>query len=101
MKYRIIPSKRFQKALKKYHKAGKKHIVAAAEEVIGLLALRNKESLAALVTIWRDHPLKGNWSGTRELHLSQDELLLYAIDVELNIIKLLDIVNHEELRKQR
>lgn len=99
MNYTILPSKRFQKAAKKYLKGGRKFIVEAAKEVIDLLALHDDRSLFMLGTRWRDHALKGNKKRIRELHLSQDELLLYSIDEELRIIKLLDIVSHEELSK--
>lgn len=75
-------------------------MLEAAAEVIDLLALHDDRSLFMLCTRWRDHTLKGNRQGIRELHLSQDALLLYSIDEELRIIKLLDIVSHEELRKQ-
>ncbi len=100
MNYTILPSKRFQKAANKYFKGGRKFISEAAREVIDLLALHDDRSLFILGTRWRDHALKGNKQGIRELHLSQDELLLYSIDEELKLIKLLDIVSHEELRKQ-
>lgn len=100
MTYIILPSKRFQKAAKKYQKGGRKPVLNAAAEVIDLLAFHDDRSLFMLGTRWRDHALKGNKQGIRELHLSQDELLLYSIDEELRIIKLLDIVSHEELRKQ-
>ena len=72
----------------------------AAAEAIDLLALHDDRSLFMLGTRWRDHELKGNRQGIRELHLNQDELLLYSIDEDLKIIKLLDIMNHEELRRQ-
>ena len=97
--YRIVPSKRFQKALKKYQKSGKGRILKFAAEVIDLLAMHDERSLFVLGTRWQDHALRGNKKGIRELHLSQDELLLYAADEELCIIKLFDIVSHEELRK--
>lgn len=100
MSYTIFPSKRFQKAAKKYLKGGRNFILDAAREVIDLLVLHDDRSLFMLGTRWRDHALKGNKNGIRELHLSQDELLLYSIDEELKLIKLLDIVSHEELRKQ-
>ena len=29
---------------------------------------------------WLDHPLKGEWSGTRECHIGGDFLLIYRID---------------------
>jgi mRNA interferase YafQ len=29
---------------------------------------------------WKDHPLKGKWSGTRECHVGGDFLLVYKVD---------------------
>lgn len=29
---------------------------------------------------WRDHPLKGDWAGTRECHVGGDFLLIYDVD---------------------
>ena len=29
---------------------------------------------------WLDHPLKGEWSGTRECHIGGDFLLIYQLD---------------------
>lgn len=29
---------------------------------------------------WKDHPLKGDWSGFRECHIGGDFLLIYQID---------------------
>jgi mRNA interferase YafQ len=29
---------------------------------------------------WRDHALKGEWSGTRECHIGGDFLLIYTLD---------------------
>ncbi len=29
---------------------------------------------------WKDHPLKGEWEGTRECHVGGDFLLIYEID---------------------
>ena len=69
------------------------------EEVVQLLSIHDDRSLYVLATRWRDHVLKGDKQGIRELHLSQDDLLLYSIDESLGIIKLLNIVSHEELRK--
>lgn len=41
-----------------------------------LLLIANDEPLAAE---WKDHELKGNWSGFRELHVGGDFLLIYKI----------------------
>lgn len=100
MSLTIVPSKRFLKAIKKCHKGGRRQILGAAEEVIHLLSVHDRESLIALGTRWRDHALKGDKRGIRELHLSLDDLLLYRIDEEASVIELLDIVSQEELRKQ-
>ena len=29
---------------------------------------------------WKDHPLKGDWAGTRECHIGGDFLLAYRVD---------------------
>ena len=49
---------------------------------------------------WRDHVLKGDKRGKRELHLGFDELLLYHVYEEDSTIELMDIITHEELRKR-
>lgn len=99
MKYTIVPSKRFAKTLKKLQKGGKRKLLKLLSEVLELLIDPNQESAFILGMRWRDHPLKGDQHGIRELHLSQDDLLLYEIDEEQSVIKLLDIVSHEQLRK--
>jgi mRNA interferase YafQ len=100
VKHLIVYAKRFRKTVKKYQKSGNRYILDAVTEAIALLAVHDREALHALGTIWRDHALKGDKAGTRELHLSQDDLLLYRIDEVTSTIELLDIVSHEELRKQ-
>ncbi len=99
MSHTIVASKRFLKSIKSYRRGGKHTIVEAAYEVVELLTMYTAESLSELVRHWRDHPLKGNKRGIREIHLSFDDLLLYRIDQETSTIELLDIVNHEELQK--
>lgn len=32
--------------------------------------------------IYKDHPLKGNWRGRREMHIAPDWLLIYHIENE-------------------
>ena len=72
---------------------------SGAEEAIDLLSMHTTETLSILAMQWRDHGLKGDKRGIRELHLSLDDLLLYRTDDDASIIELLDIVSHEELRK--
>ena len=99
MSYRLIPSKRFIKAAKKYKRSGRLHVLETAEEVIKLLVTHDRSSLIILADMWRDHPLKGDKAGIRELHLGFDDLLLYKVDIEGRVIELLDIVSHDELSK--
>lgn len=35
---------------------------------------------AALPERLRDHPLRGNWKGWRDLHIEPDWLLIYQVD---------------------
>lgn len=42
-----------------------------------LLLISNEGALSAE---WRDHPLKGDKSGSRECHIGGDFLLIYRID---------------------
>ncbi|MEM9242847.1 MAG: type II toxin-antitoxin system YafQ family toxin [Pseudomonadota bacterium] len=88
---RVIYKKPFRKSLKKY-----KHnptILSELKHVVNLLA-GNK----ALPTKYKDHELKGNLKGIRELHLKPDDLLLY-VKVEHESITLLNIGNHADLFK--
>jgi addiction module RelE/StbE family toxin len=96
----IVASKRFLKTIKKFEKSGRRHILEATEEAVHLLSTHDERSLFVLGTRWNDHALKGDKYGIRELHLSLDDLLLYGIDEDTRTIELLDIVNHEELRRR-
>ena len=100
MSFSVVPSKDFRKALKQYQRAGNKNILAYAFEVIELLKVHDARALFVLSTRWRDHALKGDKEGIRELHLSADDLLLYRVYERTSTIELLDIVSHEELRKK-
>jgi mRNA interferase YafQ len=48
----------------------------------------------------KDHNLKGEWQDTREFHLSGDLLVIYQIDEENQILKLLRIGTHSQLFKK-
>lgn len=60
----------FKKCLKKYRH--KKPVLNELKKVVELLV--NNEALPAK---YKDHELKGNYKGIRELHLKPDDLLLY------------------------
>lgn len=61
-----------------YKRMMKKHYdMEKLEKVVKLLVTNNQDEL---VRKYRDHALKGNWKGYRELHLDKDWLLIYKID---------------------
>lgn len=70
-----VRSGRFKKDVKLAEKRGK-----------DLTKLRNILLLlldgAALPPDYRDHPLKGEWKGFRDLHIEPDWLLIYRIEGE-------------------
>ena len=53
---------------------------------------------ATLPTRYRDHPLRGNWRGHREIHIEPDWLLIYR--VEGNELRLVRTGSHSELFKE-
>lgn len=46
---------------------------------------------------FRDHPLKGNYVGTRECHVGPDFLLLYRVDPEEDAVAFIRLGSHAEL----
>ena len=50
---------------------------------------------ATLTTRYRDHPLRGNWGGHREIHIEPDWLLIYR--VEGDELRLMRTGSHSEL----
>lgn len=73
MKYRIIPSKRFQKDLKRCEKRG--YNMELLKIVIGLLA-----DSGELPATYRPHKLSGDYSGCWECHIKNDWLLIWEQD---------------------
>lgn len=73
MKYRIIPSKRFQKDLKRCEKRG--YNMELLKIVIGLLA-----DSGELPATYRPHKLSGDYSGCWECHIKSDWLLIWEQD---------------------
>ncbi|MBL1228490.1 type II toxin-antitoxin system YafQ family toxin [Enterococcus sp. BWB1-3] len=70
MKIRTAPTfERNYKALKKKH-----YDMDKFEVVLDLLFSQDTEQL---VCIYKDHALKGNKQGLRELHIEKDWLLVY------------------------
>ena len=70
MKYRVRPTSRFQKDLKRMQKRG-----SLLTDIIKTLAAGE-----SLPDKNRDHQLSGNYSGCRECHIAPDWLFIYEID---------------------
>lgn len=68
--YKIKPTSKFQKDLKKIRKRG--YDLSLLKEAINILA-RGEELPAKYI----DHPLKGNFANCRECHITPDWLLIY------------------------
>jgi mRNA interferase YafQ len=96
----ITWSKKMAKAVAVYRRAGNRNVLRALDDVTHLLAAFDRESLSILQERYRDHALKGHRTGFRELHLAQDDLMLYFVFQENRTIILENIVSHEELRKK-
>nr|WP_181365796.1 type II toxin-antitoxin system YafQ family toxin [Butyrivibrio fibrisolvens] len=73
MKYTIKPTNKFQKDLKRVQKRG--YDMNLLTDIVKKLA--NGEQLPREN---RDHPLTGNYKGTRECHIQPDWLLVYEIN---------------------
>jgi len=87
----VVQKKSFLKSLKKYR--SNKPVLIELEKVIRLLINENP-----IPKKYKDHELKGNLKGIRELHLKPDDLLLY-LKIENKNITLIDMGNHATLLK--
>jgi mRNA interferase YafQ len=83
-----VRSGRFRRDVKQAEKRGKD--MAKLKAV--LLLLIEKKPLPAS---YKDHPLKGDWKGFRDLHIEPDWLLLYR--VEGNELQLARTGTHADL----
>ncbi len=79
---------RFKRDVRKAEKRGKD--MGKLRTALSLLVA--EESLPAA---YKDHPLRGNWQGWRDLHLEPDWLLLYR--VEGNELQLARTGTHSDL----
>jgi mRNA interferase YafQ len=69
----LVPSARFRKDVRRAEKRGKD--MAKLRTVLTMLAREE-----ALPSEYRDHGLRGDWIGFRDLHIEPDWLLLYRIE---------------------
>lgn len=70
--YKIRPSSRFQRDLKKIKK--RNYDISLLERVLKMLAAGEE-----LPAKYRDHALTGNYSGFRECYITPDWLLIYEV----------------------
>jgi mRNA interferase YafQ len=92
LKYTVKPTARFQKDLKRIEKRGYK--IDLLTEVIKKLAAREK-----LDKKYLDHPIKGDFKGCRECHITPDWLLIYEISGTTLILYLTRTGTHTDLYK--
>ncbi len=88
--YKIKPTTRFQKDLKRVKKRG--FDISLLTNVIQKLA--NGEQLPEKN---KDHPLSGVYYGMRECHITPDWLLVYEIDNDNLILYLTRTGSHSDL----
>lgn len=69
----VVSSTRFRKDMKRIEKRGKD-----MRKLRAVLTLLVEEQ--PLPPDYRDHPLRGDWLGFRDLHIEPDWLLLYRIE---------------------
>ena len=90
MEIKVAPSfERNYKALKKKH-----YNMSKIDEVLGLLIDQETDILKQK---YKDHALKGNKKGLRELHIENDWLLVYRIDNDQLELWLLATGSHDQL----
>lgn len=90
MKYKVRMTSRFQRDVKLAEKQHKN--MDALFDVVDKLA--NGETLDPK---YRDHPLVGNYKGTRECHIESDWLLVYQKIEDILVLSLSRLGTHAEL----
>lgn len=79
--YTVKATAKFQKDLKIIQKRG--YDISLLTNVVKIIA-----SGEPIPPKYKDHELKGNYKGLRELHITPDWLLIYEIDKETVILYL-------------
>ena len=90
MKYRLKPTSRFQKDLKRIQKRG--YQIQLIKDVVRKLS--DGETLEAK---YKDHQLSGDYAGCRECHITPDWLLIYEIYEDELILYLTRTGTHSDL----
>ena len=93
MTYELVYTNSFKKDLKLAQK--RNYDMNKMKDVLILLKSGKK-----LPTKYKDHELKGDWKGFRELHISPDWLLIYTKNKTELILTLTRTGSHSELFKK-
>lgn len=88
--YKIRPSAKFQKDLKRIQKRG--YDITLLKDVLTLLV-----NGKILPIKYKDHNLSGNFKGCRECHITPDWLLIYEIAENELILYLTRTGTHSDL----
>lgn len=88
--YKIAQTNAFRKDLKAMIKRGVD--ISLLDEIVTTLA--RGESLDFK---YRDHPLTGNYKGSRECHIKPDWLLIYCIENDVLVLTLMRTGSHSDL----
>ena len=88
--YKIRPSAKFQRDLKRMQKRG--YYITLLKDVLNFLV--NGEILPIK---YKDHNLSGNFKGCRECHITPDWLLIYEISDDELILYLTRTGTHSDL----
>ncbi len=88
--YKIRPSAKFQKDLKRIQKRG--YDITLLKDVLNLLV-----NGKILPVKYKDHNLSGNFKGCRECHITPDWLLIYEIAENELILYLTRTGTHSDL----
>lgn len=90
MKIRQTPA--FKRDLKRYKK--KHYDITKVKVAVECIISKDTYKLK---TFYKDHSLKGNWQGYRELHIEYDWLLIYKIEKESITLVLTRTGKHDDL----
>lgn len=89
---RIEQSPSFRRDFKKLKK--KNYDMRKLKLAVEAVASADVEKLS---TKYKNHSLKGNWRGYRELHIEGDWLLIYKVDNEKIVLALTRMGSHDDL----
>lgn len=90
MIYQLVLTGKFKKGLKRAKKRGLDMTLmdSIVEKLIHGLTLDEK---------YRDHDLKGRYTGFRECHIQPDWLLIYLVEDDILTLTLVDTGTHSDL----